>query len=133
MTKGRKECGTIRWHNFLRMMNWNELKEAKQLKDLAIESHKQPILIFKHSTSCSISSAALRRLERNWNENEMKDVKLYFLDLLSYRAISKNIEDQFLVEHESPQILLIRNGQSVYHRSHFDIDYKNVRSEIEKK
>jgi bacillithiol system protein YtxJ len=114
-------------------MNWNELKEARQVQDLTIESHKQPVLIFKHSTSCSISSAALRRLERNWNENEMKDVKLYILDLLSYRTISKSIADQFLVEHESPQILLIRNGESVYNRSHLDIDYKNVRSEVEKK
>jgi len=115
------------------MMNWNELKEAKQLQDLITESHKQPILIFKHSTSCSISKAALGRLERSWNENEMKDVKPYFLDLLSYRTISKNIADQFLVEHESPQVLLIRNGESVYDCSHFGIEYKNVKSEIEKK
>ena len=114
-------------------MTWNELKESRQLQDLVLESHEIPVLIFKHSTSCSISRAALGRLERSWNENEMKDVKPYFLDLLSYRTISKSIADQFLVEHESPQILLIRNGKSVYNRSHFDIDYKNVKSEIEKK
>jgi bacillithiol system protein YtxJ len=114
-------------------MKWNELRETKQLQDLTTESHQQPILIFKHSTSCSISRAALGRFERSWNENEMKDVKPYFLDLLSYRTISKNIEDQFLVEHESPQILLIRNGESVYNRSHLDIDYKSVRSEVEKR
>jgi bacillithiol system protein YtxJ len=115
------------------MMTWNELKESRQLQDLVLESHERPVLIFKHSTSCSISRAALGRLERSWNENEMKDVKPYFLDLLSYRTISKSIADQFFVEHESPQILLIRNGKSVYNRSHFDIDYKNVKSEIEKK
>ena len=114
-------------------MNWNELKEAKQLQNLTEESHQQPILIFKHSTSCSISRAALGRFERSWNDDEMKEVKPYFLDLLSYRAISKNVEDQFLVEHESPQVLLIRNGESVYNRSHLDIDYKNVRSEVEKR
>lgn len=113
-------------------MNWKELKEAKQLQDLVLESHERPVLIFKHSTSCSISRAALGRLERSWNESEMKNVKPYFLDLLSYRAISKSIADEFFVEHESPQILLIRNGQSVYNRSHLDIDYKNFKSEIEK-
>ncbi len=115
------------------MMTWTELKESRQLQDLVLESHDRPVLIFKHSTSCSISRAALGRMERSWNENEMKDVKPYFLDLLSYRTISKSIADQFSVEHESPQILLIRNGKSVYDRSHFDIDYKNVKSEIEKK
>ncbi len=114
-------------------MTWTELKESRQLQDLVLESHDRPVLIFKHSTSCSISRAALGRMERSWNENEMKDVKPYFLDLLSYRTISKSIADQFSVEHESPQILLIRNGKSVYDRSHFDIDYKNVKSEIEKK
>jgi bacillithiol system protein YtxJ len=113
-------------------MNWNELTEAKQLQDLTVLSHQHPVLIFKHSTSCSISRTALGRFERSWNDNEMKEVRPYFLDLLSHRTISKSIADNFLVEHESPQILLIRNGESVYHRSHLDIDYKNVKSEVEK-
>ncbi|MBK5280052.1 MAG: bacillithiol system redox-active protein YtxJ [Bacteroidia bacterium] len=113
-------------------MNWNELSDAKQLEELTTQSHQQPVLIFKHSSSCSISKTALGRLERNWNEGEMKKVKPYFLDLLSYRTISNEIVNQFFVEHESPQILIIRNGKSVYDRSHFDIDYKSVRSEIEK-
>ena len=115
------------------IMNWNELKDTKQLEELTKESHQQPILIFKHSASCSISRTALGRLERSWNESEMKGVKPYFLDLISFRAISKNIADQFFVEHESPQVLLIRNGKSVYTRSHLEIEYKNVRSIVEKK
>ncbi|MEK6780806.1 MAG: bacillithiol system redox-active protein YtxJ [Bacteroidota bacterium] len=114
-------------------MKWNELKDVNQLGGLIEESQKQPILIFKHSTSCSISNTALSRLERNWNENEMKDVKPYFLDLLSYRSISNKIAGQFFVEHESPQVLLIQHGQSVYNCSHLDIDYKGLRVEIEKK
>ena len=113
-------------------MNWNELTDAKHLEELTKESHQLPVLIFKHSTSCSISRTALGRFERNWNENEMKEVKPYFLDLLSYRQISNRISDQFSVEHESPQILLIKNGQSIYDCSHFEIDYKSVKSEIDK-
>lgn len=114
-------------------MKWNELKDANQLSELTNESQHQPILIFKHSTSCSLSKTVLSRLERNWNENEMKDVKPYFLDLLSFRNISNKIAGQFHVEHESPQVLLIQHGQSVYNRSHVDIDYKRVRAEVEKK
>jgi bacillithiol system protein YtxJ len=113
-------------------MNWNELTDAKHLEQLTKESHQQPIIIFKHSTSCSISRTALTRFERNWDEHEMKEVKPYFLDLLSYRKISNTISDQFSIEHESPQLLLIRNGSSIYDRSHFDIDYKSVKSEIER-
>lgn len=117
----------------MKKINWNELTEAGQLQALLLDSHTQPVLIFKHSTSCSISKAALSRLERNWNEAEMKDVKLYFLDLLSHRSISNKIAEQFLVDHQSPQVLLIRKGESVYDRSHFDIDYKEVKSELEKR
>jgi bacillithiol system protein YtxJ len=117
----------------MKKINWNELTEAGQLQALLLDSHTQSVLIFKHSTSCSISKAALSRLERNWNETEMRDVKLYFLDLLSHRNISNKIAEQFLVEHQSPQVLLIRNGESVYDRSHFDIDYANVKLELEKK
>lgn len=113
-------------------MKWNELTDTSHLEELKRESHQQTILIFKHSTTCSISRTALSRLERNWNENEMMKVKPYFLDLLSYRRISNSISDQFSIEHESPQLLLIRNGQSIYDRSHLDIDYKRVKSEIDK-
>lgn len=113
-------------------MNWNELTDASHLEELKKESHHKPVIIFKHSTSCSISRTALARFERNWNENEMKEVKPYFLDLLSYRKISNNISDQFSIEHESPQLLLIKNGAAIYDRSHFNIDYKNVKSEIDR-
>ena len=113
-------------------MNWNELTEVNQLAELAKESHTQPVLIFKHSTSCSISRAALGRLERNWNESEMQHVKPYFLDLLSYRKISTAISDQFSVEHESPQLLIIKNGESIYDRSHLEIAYSSVKSALSK-
>ncbi len=111
-------------------MNWNELTDDSQLETLKKESHQRPILIFKHSTSCSISRTALSRLERNWEENEMKEVKPYFLDLLSYRKLSNGVADIFSVQHESPQIVLIRNGQSIYDRSHFDIDYQQIKAEV---
>jgi len=111
-------------------MNWSELTDAAHLEELTKESHQKHILIFKHSTRCSISQTALGRLERNWNEKEMVDVKPYFLDLLSYRKLSLHIADQFKVEHESPQILLIKNGQAIFDRSHLDIDYNSVKSEL---
>ena len=111
-------------------MNWSELTDTAHIDELTKESHQKHVLIFKHSTRCSISQTALGRLERNWDEKEMEDVKPYFLDLLSYRKLSHHIADQFEVEHESPQILLIKNGQAIYDRSHLDIDYHSVKSEL---
>lgn len=69
---------------------------------------------------------SLDRLERNWNKAEMENVQPYFLDLLNYRDISNAIAEQFDVQHESPQVLIISNGQSVLDLSHFEIDYNKI-------
>ncbi|HEY0740784.1 MAG TPA: bacillithiol system redox-active protein YtxJ [Chryseosolibacter sp.] len=109
-------------------MKWNQLRAADQLEEIKKESSEKKILIFKHSTRCNISRASLDRLERNWNEQEMQDVKPYFLDLLNYREISNKIVQQFNVEHESPQILLIDNGKAILDQSHFSIDYDQIKA-----
>jgi bacillithiol system protein YtxJ len=108
-------------------MNWNYLEHPDQLNQIIIESTDTTILIFKHSTRCNISRAALDRLERNWKDAEVPDVKTYFLDLISYRSISNSVADQFQVEHQSPQVLIIRNGKSVYDNSHYGIDFSEIR------
>ncbi len=111
-------------------MNWTELKNEAQIDQLNEESKTQSVLIFKHSTSCSISRAALGRLERNWKADEVGSLKTYYLDLLSHRAISNRIAARFGVEHESPQVLIIQNGKPIYTRSHFDIAFEGVREAI---
>jgi bacillithiol system protein YtxJ len=113
-------------------MNWNKLETTEQLNEIRLNSKEYFILIFKHSTRCSISRAALDRFERNWKEEEMREVKPYYLDLITYREISNRIAEDFSVQHESPQVLIIRNGVSVYDRSHLDIDFKAVKDAIAK-
>ena len=109
-------------------MNWNELNEESQLEALTQESVQHPVLIFKHSTRCSVSRLTLDRLERNWKHEELQDVKPYFLDLITYRNISNAIVEKFNIEHESPQILVIKNGECVLDQSHYAIDYQVIRS-----
>lgn len=106
-------------------MNWTELKSPDQLDVIREESNSKPVLIFKHSSRCSISRLALDRLERKWGQ-EAQGIKPYFLDLISYRDISNHVAHQFDVEHESPQVLLIRNGNAVYDRSHYDIEFGGI-------
>ena len=109
-------------------MNWNKLISADQLDAIKEESAKQPVLIFKHSTTCSISAMALSRMERNWNDQ--LGVKPYYLDLLANRPISNKIENVFGIEHESPQVLLIRNGQCVYDASHMSISFAGLQQAV---
>lgn len=109
-------------------MNWNKLTSDTQLDTIKAESARQPVLIFKHSTTCSISAMALSRMERNWNDQ--LGVKPYYLDLLANRPISNKIEREFGVEHESPQVLLIRNGACVYDASHMAISFAGIQQAV---
>jgi bacillithiol system protein YtxJ len=111
-------------------MTWNELTNKDQLDQLVEESKEQPVLIFKHSTRCSISSTSLGRLERNWKLEEVGAVKPYYLDLISFREISNLISQKFEVEHQSPQILIIENGKAVFDRSHLEIDYASIKNRV---
>lgn len=101
-------------------MDWNALTDIKQLDEIAEESNENPILIFKHSTRCSISRFALKQFENEFNLEG--SIKPYFLDLLMHRDISNEIADRFGVQHQSPQVIVIKNGSAIYNASHQDIE-----------
>jgi len=112
-------------------MNWESLKEISQLEDIKEESKSQAIGLFKHSTRCSISATALDRLERNWAKADKKDgIKFYYLDLIAHRDISNKIAADFGVEHESPQFLLIKDGEVSYHESHYGINLDEILEKV---
>lgn len=99
-------------------MNWIQLNSIEQLDLIQEASYKKPQLIFKHSTTCSISKMAYSRFERAEAPNT---IDFYYLDLLKFRAISNAIAEKFKVHHESPQVVLIKNGECTYDESHYGI------------
>lgn len=107
-------------------MKWNELNNIGQIDQLDIESQTYHILIFKHSTRCSISDTALARIERGWQNKFDDKIKPYYLDLIKHREISNVIAEKYQVNHESPQILLIEKGKCIYHASHTAIQAKDM-------
>ncbi len=96
-------------------MNWNIVSSAEHLEAIKTASYQQPQVIFKHSTRCSISSMILNRLERS---DAPENIRFHYLDLLAYRQLSNQIAEDFSVYHESPQVLLIKNGECIYDESH---------------
>ena len=103
--------------------NWICLNDDYSLQSAIEKSFEEKILIFKHSTRCSISSMALNRIE---DIVKQKITNCYLLDLLKYRSISNKIEQELGVKHESPQILVIENGVCTYHTSHNDISWDRI-------
>jgi bacillithiol system protein YtxJ len=109
-------------------INWIELTDLGQLNEIMDLSHEQPVAIFKHSTRCSISRMALKQFE---NEFDLEGrVTPYFLDLLNHRDISNEIATRFEVYHQSPQLLLIKEGKSIYDASHSDIDVVELKGRV---
>nr|WP_297332495.1 bacillithiol system redox-active protein YtxJ [Flavobacterium sp.] len=110
-------------------VKWNELTEIQQLEAIVAESFDVPVLVFKHSTRCSISRMALRNFEREYAIEDDK-LKPYFLDLLEHRDISNVIAATFGVTHQSPQVVLIKDGKAVYDASHSDIEAEDIKSRL---
>ncbi|WP_456312609.1 bacillithiol system redox-active protein YtxJ [Pseudomonas shirazensis] len=109
-------------------INWTPLTDILQLQEIEAISNEKPVVIFKHSTRCSISKMALKQFEREFDLNETVDA--YFLDLIAHRDISNEIANRFNVYHESPQLILIKNGKAVYNVSHSDIDAQALKNKV---
>jgi bacillithiol system protein YtxJ len=107
-------------------MNWNKLTHPNQIQDIKAISEDTPVLIFKHSTQCAISSMALARLVRKWQAGDQEKIKPYFLDLMADRSLSDAVAKQFGVAHQSPQVLVIKDGKVQYEASHYSISYADI-------
>jgi bacillithiol system protein YtxJ len=109
-------------------MQWNNITTLEQIDTIITASFNTPQLILKHSTTCSISKMALARLERSITPPHLD---FHYLDLLNYRNISQVLAEKFHVYHESPQVLLIKNGTCVYDESHGGIQMEEIQEQAQ--
>jgi len=105
------------------MANWINISSVEELDRLADQTDTS--ILFKHSTRCPVSAMAKRSVEYNWSVLP-EGTAIYFIDLIAHRAVSNAIAEKWNVRHESPQVLLIKGGQCVYHASHEAIDLEEL-------
>jgi bacillithiol system protein YtxJ len=110
-------------------MAWIELSKPEQIQAIRARSFEKPQCIFKHSTRCSISGIAKHRLDDQVDKLS-GSADLYYLDLLRFRPISTLVAETFSVPHESPQILLIKNGECVFEESHLGIQAEELNHQL---
>jgi len=108
---------------------WKTLDNINQLDEIIESSSEKTAVIFKHSTTCGISQHAMYKLESAW-DIEDGVIDFYYLDLLNYRSVSNETANRFGVVHQSPQILVIKDGKSVYDISHNGISMESLKSHI---
>ncbi|MFT5752912.1 MAG: bacillithiol system protein YtxJ [Flavobacterium sp.] len=97
------------------------LDNVKLLDEVDVISQTKPVVLFKHSTRCSISRFALKRFDAEFNYTD-DQIDWYLLDLLNHRDISNEMAHRYNVQHQSPQIIVIRNGKAVFTATHDGID-----------
>lgn len=105
------------------MILWEDLDSLEKVQDILNDESDRIHLIFKHSTRCSLSTLAKTRLERDWDGNGMV---FHLLDLIRYRSVSDHVSEVFDVYHESPQMIIIHQGESLHDASHLDISVKEL-------
>ena len=107
------------------MESWQHINLEEQLAGITAASFQKPQLIFKHSIRCGISTHVMHSLGRATSTLSEK-LDLHYLDLIRFRGLSNLIASELKVVHQSPQVLLLKDGAVVYHKSHFSIDPEKI-------
>ena len=102
----------------------NELTSLDDLNKVIEESRNHAVIIFKHSTACPISARAARRVHEYVEAAPENAPPFYLVKVIESRPVSNAVASELRVEHQSPQILLLRDGKAVWNTSH-----SNIRSE----
>jgi bacillithiol system protein YtxJ len=111
------------------MIEWQHLKTGEELQSLMQKPYDTPAVIFKHSTRCGASAIVKKRLEEDW-DLENGEIDIYFLDLIEHRGLSNEVSKTFGVRHQSPQILVIKDGRSIFDASHGDVRAAAIRQAL---
>lgn len=104
-----------------RHLDWIELVDLHQLDDVVTSSFEKIVVLFKHSTRCGVSNMVLKSFKSGYDYSKER-VELYYLDLLAHRDISNEVAVRFQIEHQSPQMIILKNGKAIYSASHQSID-----------
>jgi bacillithiol system protein YtxJ len=104
--------------------NFSRIEDRTTLENLMTDSKQRPVIVFKHSNACSISSRAYREMEKFEGEVNLLEVQ-------SARDISRELADLTGVRHETPQVIVLRDGKAVWNASHFDVTANGVAKALE--
>ena len=101
-----------------------KINNRETLDKLITDSKNKPVVIFKHSNSCGISSKAYREMEK-------LDDQVNLLEVQSCRDVSRELADLTGIQHETPQVIVLKDGKAVWNASHFDVKAGAVMQALE--
>jgi bacillithiol system protein YtxJ len=108
-------------------MHWIHLTDEDQLQKVIVRSQEKPQVIFKYSTDCHLSEIILQRLQKDCCPEH---IDFHFLDSTVYKNISEKVSETFHVAPQSPQILLIKEGECIFEESHSEISLEEIMEHV---
>ena len=103
-----------------------EIRTMDQWEYVRNQSKEEPVFLLKHSSTCPISAAGYREFDKY-----KTDIPKYYLIVQRSRPLSREVESELSVQHESPQLLLLKGGEAVWHVSHYGISQANIKSAVD--
>ena len=114
------------------MPEYSRLESRAEIDELIARSHETPVVFFKHSLTCPISSAAFRQYESFLEHRPEEDAAVYTLiEVQNARDVSTEIAERTGVRHESPQALIVRGGEVAWHASHWSISSQALQAAVD--
>ena len=107
-----------------------ELNDLTELESLWQASHEKPVLFFKHSTSCPISVRAYQQFQQYLEDDASQHAQHALIVVQTARALSNRLTELSGIKHESPQAILVRDGQPVWHDSHFELKKQTLAAAV---
>jgi len=95
------------------------IDDKTALENLLTDSRQKPVIVFKHSNACSISARAYREMEKF-------EGQVNILEVQSAREVSRELANLTGIRHETPQVIVLRDGKAVWNASHFDVTAGDV-------
>lgn len=109
--------------------DWKKIESEADLQVAIQQSFNKTVVLFKHSVTCGISNGTKYGLEKDWDFNK-EDLDFYYLDLLAFRPISNKIAQDLKVTHQSPQVIVLKNGKAVFDTSHHAISVAALKAQV---
>jgi bacillithiol system protein YtxJ len=111
------------------MVELREIDSIEELEGLLADSKERPVLLFKHSLTCPISTRAFREFE-SFLESAPPSISCNLITVQTARPVSNEAAVRLSVTHETPQAILIRNGHEIWSASHFAITAESLQEAL---
>lgn len=102
-----------------------QIADTAQWDELLASSETADVIIFKHSNACGISEYAYSKLDEADKAGKFP-VPVHMVIIQEHRSLSGRIAEDLSLTHQSPQVIVIRNREVLYHASHYSIEPADI-------